>query len=58
MIQRTLRAGRLIAAHCSGPVEERQASFPGRDRKRGKLHVTNIRRQQRDAKRGLEALFA
>jgi hypothetical protein len=58
VIERTLRNDRVIAAHCSGPVEERQVSFPNRDRKRDKLHVTNVRRQQRDAKRGLEALFA
>jgi hypothetical protein len=58
MITRTLRNGSTIAAHCTGPVEERSFALPGRDARRSKLHVTNVRRKQRDAKRALQALFA
>jgi hypothetical protein len=56
MIQHTLRQGRVIAAHCSGPIEQRPVAE--RDRTRSKLHVSNVRRQQREAKRALESLFA
>jgi hypothetical protein len=58
MIERTHHLGRLVAAHASGPVEGRRIEAPARDRKRDKLHVTNVRRTQREAKRGLQALFA
>jgi hypothetical protein len=58
VIAHTLRQGRVIAAHCNGPVEGREFKLPGRDSRRSKLHVSNVRRQQREAKRALEALFA
>ena len=65
----TIRKGQLIAYHShSGtgrstverdPFDEPVSKHaPGRDRRRDKQHVTNVRRQQREAKRALNSLFA
>jgi hypothetical protein len=54
----THRGGRMIAYHSHGPVEGRTVKLPGRDSRRSTMHVTNVRRQQREAKRALQAIFA
>jgi hypothetical protein len=58
MISRTLHEGRVVAAHATGDHRRLPREFPQRDARRSKLHVTNVRRVQREAKRSLEALFA
>jgi hypothetical protein len=58
MIDYTNHRGLVVAAHSHGPVEGRKLQAPGRDRRRDKQHVTNVRRQQREAKRALESFFA
>ncbi|AJY42008.1 hypothetical protein I6G56_08705 [Burkholderia humptydooensis] len=52
------RAARVTAEGARGAARHSADLMPQRDRSRSKDHVTNVRRQQREAKRGLEALFA
>ncbi|HGL4259679.1 hypothetical protein KTE28_18505 [Burkholderia multivorans] len=58
------RSARMAAEHNAPWPRQRAAhAMDGgttgqRDRSRSKEHVTNVRRIQREAKRGLEALFA
>ncbi|KVM61707.1 hypothetical protein WJ58_03860 [Burkholderia ubonensis] len=52
------RAARVTAAGTRGAARHSADLMPQRDRSRSKDHITNVRRKQREAKRGLEALFA